>query len=51
MVENDWREEFRIGGGYGCGDVRWGRAVKPVTNLAVEEAAFKFGLEASLKSH
>lgn len=51
MVESDWREGFRIRGGYECGDVRWSTIVKPVTNLAVEEAAFKFGLEASLKSH
>lgn len=29
-----------IGEGYGCGDVRLGIAVKPVTNLAVEEAVF-----------
>lgn len=29
-----------IGEGYGCGDVRLGIAVKTVTNLAVEEAAF-----------
>lgn len=51
MVVNDQREGCRIGSGYGYRDVRWSTAVNPVTNLAVDEAAFKFGLQASLKSH
>lgn len=51
MVGNDWREGCRIGEDYGCGDMRWCTAVKPLTKLAVEEAAFRFGLQASLISH
>lgn len=51
MVGNDWREGCRIGESYEFGDVRWCTAAKPLTNLAVEEAAFRFGLQASLKSH